>query len=265
MSKRLRPFLLSGLLLAMVSWLAALLTGEWIYLRNERIHSGKPGAQQAAPAAEPELLPDDFALPDVSQYPQLVERPLFMESRRPSQPAPPKPPEPPTPPKPEAPPAINFKVMGILETPEGKMALIADAKGKYKRLKVNDSMDGWQIADIKPDRVLIEQNGFNEDLSLLKRRAAGPMPPAASGPAPTPQPPGRQGRQPGQPQGNYPRQSPQQRQPLPPQAAPPQPVPQPPMQPEGEMSEGMEPDVMDNSGMDDSGMVPEDEPMQPDQ
>ena len=261
MSKRLRPFLLSGLLLAMVSWLAALLTGEWIYLRNERIHSGKPTAQQPPPATEPELLPDDFALPDVSQYPQLVERPLFMESRRPSQPAPPKPPEPPPPPKPEAPPAINFKVMGILETPEGKMALIADAKGKYKRLKVNDSMDGWQIADIKPDRVLIEQNGFNEDLSLLKRRATGSMPPSgASGSAPTPQSPGRPVRQPGQPPGNYPRQSPQQRPQQAPQGAQPQPVPQSPEELEGEMNEGMEPDVMD-----DQGMVPEGEPLQPDQ
>ena len=257
MSKRLRPFLLSGLLLAMVSWLAALLTGEWIYLRNERIHSGKPTAQQSPPAAEPELLPDDFALPDVSQYPQLVERPLFMESRRPSQPAPPKPPEAPPepPPKPEAPPAVNFKVMGILETPEGKMALIADAKGKYKRLKVNDSMDGWQIADIKSDRVLIEQNGFNEDLSLLKRRAKGPMPAQpAPGPAPTAQPPGRPVRQPGQPPGNYPRQAPQQRpQPQAVQPAPPEEL-------EGEMNEGMEPDVMG-----DQGMVPEGEPLQSDQ
>lgn len=66
------------------------------------------------------------------------------------------------------------------------MALIADAKGKYKRLKVKDSLDGWQITDIKPDRLLIEQGEFKEDLSLLKKPAKGASPTPTGTPAMAP-------------------------------------------------------------------------------
>lgn len=89
------------------------------------------------------------------------------------------------------------------------MALIADAKGKYKRMKTKDALDGWQVSVIKPDRILMEQSGFKEDLPLLKKRPKGapgarpsappppqPVPPAAQNPQrppvpgryPTPQP-----------------------------------------------------------------------------
>ncbi|MFM8441756.1 MAG: hypothetical protein ACKN9W_00255 [Methylococcus sp.] len=191
MPARLRPYLLSGLLLAVAVLLSVLLAGEWLYLKHGRENRAviKPAAQ--LPLPEDRLLPDDYALPGLSQYQQMAERPLFMESRRPS---PPAPPGPPPPAKPEVAPPINFKVMGILATPEGRMTLIADAKGKYKRMKVKDALDGWQIAEIKKDTVSIEQAGFREDLSLLKKRAKGPtrgpgqMPAAA-----TPAPPGRPG------------------------------------------------------------------------
>lgn len=188
MSKRLRPYFLSGLLLIVTSFLGALLTGEWLHLRQQRLHGGQNPSAPAATPAEPELAADDFALPNISQYQQMVERPLFMESRRPSQPAPP---EPPAPPKLEPPPPISFKLMGILATPQGKMALVADAKGKYKRLKVRDALDGWQIVDIKPDRVLLDHGGNREDLALLKKRPPGAAPTPTPAAAPGEQPPQR--------------------------------------------------------------------------
>lgn len=191
MPARLRPYVLSGVLLALAVLLSALLAGEWLYLKHGRETRAviKPAAQMPLP--EDKLLPDDYALPGLSQYQQMAERPLFMESRRPSPPAPPGPP-PPT--KPEVAPPINFKVMGILATPEGRMTLIADAKGKYKRMKVKDALDGWQIAEIKEDTIAIEQAGFREDLSLLKKRSKGAAkgPGQASAPA-QPAPPGRPG------------------------------------------------------------------------
>ena len=194
MSQRLRPFFLTGVLLILTSSLGALLTGEWLHLRKKP--SGKGPAENTTTITAPEtgLTPDTFALPGVSEYQQMVERPLFMESRRPPPPKSEEPPPPPPPTPPEKATPVNFKVMGILSTPEGRMALIADAKGKYKRLKVKDSLDGWQITDIKPDRLLIEQGEFKEDLSLLKKRAKGASPtptgtPAMAPPnAPPPQP-----------------------------------------------------------------------------
>lgn len=197
MPKRLRPFLLTAILLVITSTLAALLAGEWVYLKNRRALTFKTEHPAQAPLPEAALLPDDFALPELDKYEQIVSRPLFMESRRPGQPpaAAPPPPPPPT-----TPPPISLKLMGILSTPKGKVALIADAKGKYKRLKLNDALDGWQVIGIKPDRLFMEQNGFTEDLPLLKKRekgAPGRQPPAPNQaaqppqaiPPPQPQPP----------------------------------------------------------------------------
>lgn len=192
MSQRLRPFFLTGILLILTSWLGALLTGEWLHLRARP--AGKNPTETSAKPTEAEagLTPDTFTLPGVGEYPQVVERPLFLESRRPPPPKSEEPPAPESPPPPEKATPVTFKVMGILSTPEGRMALIADAKGKYKRLKVKDSLDGWQIADIKPDRLLIQQGPFKEDLSLLKKRPPGSaQAPNSSTPnpnAPVPQP-----------------------------------------------------------------------------
>ena len=185
MSQRLRPFFLTGILLILTSWLGAVLTGEWLHLRSKPSDKSPIENATRATSAETALTPDTFTLPGVGEYQQIVERPLFLESRRPP---PPKSEEPPPPPEKATP--VTFKVMGILSTPEGRMALIADAKGKYKRLKIMDSLDGWQIADIKPDRLLIQQGPFKEDLSLLKKRAPGATqtPTQATPNTPVPQP-----------------------------------------------------------------------------
>lgn len=184
--KRLRPFMLTAILLVIASALAALLAGEWVYLKNRRAQTFKTEHPAQTPLPEAALLPDAFALPNSDKYEQIVSRPLFMESRRPGQPPST---EPPPPPPPTAPPPISLKLMGVLSTPKGKVALIADAKGKYKRLKLRDALDGWQVVGIKPDRLFLEQNGFKEDLPLLKKKektAPGRQPQA---PNPSAQPP----------------------------------------------------------------------------
>lgn len=189
MSQRLRPFFLTGVLLILTSLLGALLTGEWLHLRKKPSNQGLKENTATISTPETGLTADNFVLPGVNEYQQMVERPLFLESRRPPPPKSEEPPTPPSPPPPEKATPVNFKVMGILSTPEGRMALIADAKGKYKRLKAKDSLDGWQISEIKPDRLLIEQGPFKEDLSLLKKRPKGTaqMPTPASSNTPAPQ------------------------------------------------------------------------------
>lgn len=174
MPTRLRPYLLSLVLLTIAAFLGMMLAGEWFYLKHNQLVNNRIRSTSPPQGTEDELLPDNFSLPGVSEYQQMVERPLFVESRRPNQPPPAAslPPQ-----KPEPPGPINFKVMGILSTPEGKMALMADAKGKYKRMKIRDAIDGWQIAEINPDRVLLEQNGVKQDVSLLKKRPKGAPPP----------------------------------------------------------------------------------------
>ncbi len=182
-NSRLRPYWLTLILGAGVLVLSLLMVAEWLYLRHQRQQSVATASTGPAPPPESELVPDRFSLPPLSQYPQTVERPLFMETRRPNPPV-----SATATPKLEAAPPVNFKLMGVLATPEGKMVLIADAKGKYRRLKTKDAYEGWEIADIQSDRVVLEQAGFTEDLKLLKK---GPKPPLKPGqpPAQSPQAP----------------------------------------------------------------------------
>ena len=239
MSQRLRPFFLTGILLILTSWLGALLTGEWLHLRSKPSGNSPTENKARVSSTETSLTPDTFTLPGVGEYQQMVERPLFLESRRPPPPKSEEPPPPEPPPPPEKATPVTFKVMGILSTPEGRMALIADTKGKYKRLKLKDSLDGWQIADIKPDRLLIQQGPFKEDLSLLKKRPPGAAqtPTQATPNAPVPQPV-RQANQ---------------RPPRSPMAAqPPTPVAQEPLDVRDGMDE-MPADESDNEDMNDMG------------
>jgi len=187
MNQKLQPYALTFALLGITVFLGISLTAQWFYLKNTNKTLSTERTPTADTHQEENLASDIFKLPEVSQFAQMVERPLFMETRRPSPPLPPGPPA-----KTEPPAPVTFKLMGVLETPEGRMALIADAKGKYKRFKLNDSIEGWEIASIKPDRLILQNAGTNEDLALLKKKPKGTKPPAETPPQnpetpPTPQ------------------------------------------------------------------------------
>ena len=172
MNQKLQPYALTLVLLGITVLAGIGLSAEWFYLKNNNKTLSARRSQSQETPPEDNLPSDIFKLPEVSQFAQLVERPLFMETRRPSPPLPPGPPA-----KTEPPAPVTFKLMGVLETPEGRMALIADAKGKYKRFKLNELVDGWEIASIKPDRLILQNAGTNEDLALLKKKPKGTKPP----------------------------------------------------------------------------------------
>jgi general secretion pathway protein N len=178
MNPSLRPYTLTFFLLALTLLLSAGLGGEWFYLKGSLMRMATENTPSREAPPEGELSPDSFALPGVDQFAQLAERPLFMETRRPSPPLPPGPVA-----KSEPPPPVTFKLMGVLETPEGRMALIADAKGKYKRIKSKDMVEGWEVSAIQPDHLILGSPGVSEDLNLLKKKPKG-----AHRGAPTPEP-----------------------------------------------------------------------------
>ncbi len=98
--------------------------------------------------------------PALESYAEMVDRPLFLQSRRPpteeeEEEAPPAPAEPKTP--------LNAKLMGVILTPGAKVALLVDEKGKYKRARKNTVIDGWKLVEIKDDRVTLEQAGEQKD------------------------------------------------------------------------------------------------------
>jgi hypothetical protein len=60
--------------------------------------------------------------------------------------------------------------MGVVESPRGRVALIAESKGKYRKLREKDSIDGWEIVRITNDRILLHNEDIEESLNLVKKR-----------------------------------------------------------------------------------------------
>ncbi len=161
--------ILSGVVLLLSS--AALL--EWFWLQPGQ---SQPGSQpgHSAPAGSGGVAVEEspgFELPDPDAYSTIVERPLFAENR--------------LPPAEEeleaATPVVStpltLKLMGVIFTPRQRIALLQDAKGRYRRLRHNDSLDGWTLIALSGDRVTLQQGSEQKELILLKPR---PKPPAGT-------------------------------------------------------------------------------------
>jgi hypothetical protein len=218
MTKLSRDYLLPSILGCAAAALSLALAVEWMVLARHRNHdlTPLPTKAAAAPEAEEGGATKEFELPEENDYEQMAERPLFMENRRPGV----ENVEPPTVEVKNTP--MTLKLMGIVWTPQGKLALVADAKGKYKRLRPQDSLDGWTLTEIGADKVTMLQGDRREELTLLKKRPKAP----AGGPQSVPGQPA-----PGQPV--RPGQRPM----------PPQPIQPPPIQPDAMMPDEENPDM----------------------
>lgn len=170
---RLKPFTVAIWLGAGLLLLIVVILIEWFAFRHslsqDKKSSRTPNPQTLGAAVSLEGL----VLPAVSEFSETVERPLFMETRRPSPPALPGPVK-----KSEPPAPVTFQLMGVLESPRGRLALIADSKGKYRKLREKDSIDGWEIIQIRTDRIQLQNQGMEENLNLVKKRpkTAGQQP-----------------------------------------------------------------------------------------
>jgi hypothetical protein len=133
-----------------------------------------------------------ITLPGLEHYSDMVQRPLFMEGRRP---APEESLAAAEPPKVETGP-LNLKLMGLVFTPSDKTVILVDEKNKYKRVRNNATVAGWKLVEIGEDRVVMEQSGERKELLLLKPKPKGPNfhgAPGVPGAPVTPVPPGAPG------------------------------------------------------------------------
>ena len=175
---RLKPYTVPISLGAGLFLLIIVILIEWFAFRHSLTQENK-----ASRAPNPDTLGgavslEGLGLPAVSEFSETVERPLFMETRRPSPPPPPGPP-----PRSEPPAPVSFQLMGVIESPKGRLALVAEAKGKYRRLRLKDAIDGWEVTEIRDDRLFLEQAGLKQDIGLTKKRTKT----AGDKSAPTPQ------------------------------------------------------------------------------
>jgi hypothetical protein len=117
--------------------------------------------------------------PTISTFEEIVKRPLFFVTRRPA------------PPKAEAkvakeePQPETFDLIGVVISPDGRMALLRMiATKEVLRAVEGQNVGGWEVHAIKPTQVVL-QRGDNNEVLRISDAAAPPDANGTSAPPPT--------------------------------------------------------------------------------
>jgi Type II secretion system protein C len=163
----------------------------------------RPGTDQAPPsvtsaAEQPPLIPEGegaFELPQVDEFADFVDRPLLVEGRKPP------PPEEEQKQQAEAQDAtpLSLKLMGVLFSPSGEMAILAEQTGKNRRVRKGATLNGWKLVELHRDRVTLQRGEERRDLQLLKPKPKSGSLAGAQGQPPGSVPGGPPGKRGGRP------------------------------------------------------------------
>ena len=173
----------------------AIIGGEWLvayFNQQQLLNTPTLSDSQATPDEMPSI---DLNAESEDSYADLVERPLFLEGRKPVK-------EPP--PENAAKPAMatakfDWVLNGIYTSKKGWSVLLTHAtplktrKENFRKVKLGEDLDGWKLLEIKEDRAIFSLDGEQKELLLRKAKpktvpkpAAPPSPEdAQNAPAPT--------------------------------------------------------------------------------
>lgn len=124
-----------------------------------------------------------YRLPAQGKYHEIDARPLFVATRRPEPPVPEEPAAEPPPAGPEK----KFLLLGVAISPVGTTALLRPEgpNAKTVRVKPGETLEGWALDKVFPDRVVIRQGQTTRELNLTRQsrppRSKGGRPGARSG------------------------------------------------------------------------------------
>jgi hypothetical protein len=100
----------------------------------------------ASPVAELDV--EKFPIRRLNQYDEIVERPLFLASRRPPE---------------------ELRLLGVLLAPQRIVALLqVDSSGKTARLEVGEKANGWQLETISARSVSLRRGDRVKNLQLVR-------------------------------------------------------------------------------------------------
>ena len=120
---------------------------------GKRLRLDLPVIVSLVPDAPALALLGEYAQPALEKFPQTLQRPLFVPTRRP--PPPPPPPEPP--PKPTMRKG-QFQLMGVMVLPETSYVILKDiASGKARRVELGQSINGILVQSVESERVILSQ------------------------------------------------------------------------------------------------------------
>jgi len=150
----------------------------------ELFSEGRPvgsGPARKAAVAQADLLPPLSAVAPEQLYPEAVNRPLWIPTRRPAPPA-------------AAAPASfargQFILQGVTIAGNVRIAMLKEkASGRIHRVEKGRDFNGIQLVEVEPEKVTLAQGAEREVLELLVQRpgaapAAGPVPVAGAAAGP---------------------------------------------------------------------------------
>ncbi|MFZ2726555.1 MAG: hypothetical protein WAX77_09915 [Methylococcaceae bacterium] len=186
--------------------LLLIIVGEWAFahLSEQQLLESSAIKAQTAPADEMPSI--NLTEQPEESYTDLVERPLFITGRRPVD-------EPASSTSPMQtvtggmPANFDWQLSGVYTKDKRLFALFSHAKVKlpkakdnFRKLSVGElddkgnlkTLDGWQVSDIKLDRVILKQSANEKELLLRKPKPKElpPANPAEAGPEGAPAPEG---------------------------------------------------------------------------
>ncbi|MEE4379665.1 MAG: hypothetical protein V2J55_19430 [Candidatus Competibacteraceae bacterium] len=127
-------------------------------------------SNDSSPLAESMLSVQDFAVAPLDDYADIIERPLFLEARRPPDPEQEEIAEPEAP-APSEKQDVTFLLQGVLVTPESTMALLrVEQDNKVVRLRVGEKEGDWQVESIQPDSVSLRSGEEVVKVSLVRNK-----------------------------------------------------------------------------------------------
>jgi hypothetical protein len=109
---------------------------------------------------------DDFSLPPLSQFQAIVERPLFLQSRRPIPGA-----------TTETSPTVSketrlnqYSLTAVVIVPDKRLALLRSTTDKkIHKIEEGQDLQGWKLKEIKDDSVLFQQVSESQELRLQRK------------------------------------------------------------------------------------------------
>lgn len=88
-----------------------------------------------------------LALPPLSDYAELVERPLFNPNRRPLQAV--------AAVLVETPPLDTYSLVGVINDTQGRRALLRDSQAQLWIVRAGENLQGWTVESVLPDQVTL--------------------------------------------------------------------------------------------------------------
>ena len=164
---------LMHLLVGFCGVLALVNIAEWAYLEYGIEQSRKIVEQPVdSNVSLGQIGAHEFVLPPKEAYSEIVERPVMIEGRHPV----PEEAEQPILAAPVSRGDMKIKLMGIVKTPNGMIALLTDSKGAYQRVQIDSAIDGWEVDEMHEDRIVLSQGAEREEVKLRKPKPKNPLP-----------------------------------------------------------------------------------------